>query len=176
MKNLIFIFLFFGVATLYIGCSDNNPSAPQLNQNDQLTSNLEKSTIYSYFTGTSETQFPFVYDGRTNILPDGTIQIRGCIVETEDILSDARISGIITWIVHLDIYPDGSDKRWGSGETEDRQWDMTFKGWYDLVDGVTYEVEAHGKGEYKGMTAHLTYRKPIGEPLFAVNGYIIERL
>jgi len=42
MKNLIFIFLFFGVATLYIGCSDNNPSAPQLNQSDQVTNTLDK--------------------------------------------------------------------------------------------------------------------------------------
>jgi hypothetical protein len=42
MKNLIFIFLFFGIATLYIGCSDNNPSAPVLNQDDQVTNTLDK--------------------------------------------------------------------------------------------------------------------------------------
>ncbi len=39
MKNLIFIFLFFGRATIYIGCSDNNPSAPQLSQNNDIVSN-----------------------------------------------------------------------------------------------------------------------------------------
>lgn len=39
MKNLIFILLFFGIATLFIGCSDNNPSAPALNQNNEIVSN-----------------------------------------------------------------------------------------------------------------------------------------
>jgi hypothetical protein len=42
MRNLIFIFLFFGIATLYIGCSDSNPSAPALSQDDQVTNTLDK--------------------------------------------------------------------------------------------------------------------------------------
>ena len=42
MKSLISIFLFVGIVTLYIGCSDNNPSAPQLNQSDQVTNTLDK--------------------------------------------------------------------------------------------------------------------------------------
>ena len=42
MKNLIFIFLFFGIATLYISCSDNNPSAPSLSQDNQVTNTLDK--------------------------------------------------------------------------------------------------------------------------------------
>ena len=42
MKKLIFIFLFFGIAILYTGCSDNNPSAPALSQDDQVTNTLDK--------------------------------------------------------------------------------------------------------------------------------------
>ncbi|MEJ2193788.1 MAG: hypothetical protein P8X73_02875 [Ignavibacteriaceae bacterium] len=42
MKHLILIFLFFGIATLYIGCSDSTPSGPNLNQNDQVTATLDK--------------------------------------------------------------------------------------------------------------------------------------
>ena len=42
MKKLISIFLFFGIAMLYIGCSDNNPSAPALSQSDQVTNTLDK--------------------------------------------------------------------------------------------------------------------------------------
>ena len=45
MKKLILIFLFFGIAALYIGCSDNNPSAPQLNQSDQITNTLDKKPV-----------------------------------------------------------------------------------------------------------------------------------
>lgn len=42
MKKLIFVFLFFGIAMFYIGCSDQNPSAPGLNQNDQVVNILDK--------------------------------------------------------------------------------------------------------------------------------------
>jgi len=45
MKNLIFIFLFFGIATLYISCSDSNPSAPALSQDDQVTNTLDKKPV-----------------------------------------------------------------------------------------------------------------------------------
>ena len=176
MKRFICIFLLTGASMFYFGCSENNPIAPELNKDNQSTVNLGKQTIYTFFDGTSETQLPFIYDGRINILPDGTIQIRGCIVETEDILTDSRISGMMTWIVNLDIYPDGSDKRWGSGISENELWDLTFKGWYDLVDGVTYEVNGHGKGDYRGMKTHMTYLKPVGAALFTVDGFIIEHI
>ena len=52
---------------------------------------------------------------------------------------------------------------------------MTYVGWFSLEDGVTYEVDGHGKGEFKGLKAHWTYHKPIEEPAFTVNGYIVER-
>ena len=42
MKNLIYIFLFFGIALLYISCSDNNPSSPQLNQTNLVSNTLDK--------------------------------------------------------------------------------------------------------------------------------------
>ncbi len=177
MKRFICIFLLAGVAMFYFGCSENSPIAPELNKDNQSTTNLGKQTVYTYFNGTSETQLPFIYNGRMNILPDGTVQIRGCIVATEDILTDPRISGMMTWIVNMDIYPDGSDKRWGSGVSENELWDLTFKGWNDpVVEGVTYEVNGHGKGDYSGMKTHMTYLKPVGEPLFTVDGYIIEHI
>ena len=42
MKKLILIFLFLVIAMLYNSCSDNNPSSPNLNQNNQVTSTLDK--------------------------------------------------------------------------------------------------------------------------------------
>lgn len=176
MKRVIGILLFVVVAMIYCGCSENNPLSPKINPNDQLITNLEKQTVYTFFEGTSVTQLPFIDDGRMNILPDGTIQIRGAIVDTDDQMTDDRFNGIITWIVNLDIAPDGSDKRWGSGESEDGQWDLTFKGWLDLESGVTYEVNGHGKGEYRGMKIHLTYLKALDAEFFTVNGYIIEHI
>jgi len=72
MKNLIFIFLFFGVATLYIGCSDNNPSAPQLNQSDQVTSTLDKKPA-AHLIGHMELDFV----GSGGVSWEGTIDFEG---------------------------------------------------------------------------------------------------
>lgn len=172
MKRLICIFLLTGAAMFYFGCSENNPIDPNLNQDDQSITSLGKKFHYTYFDGTSYTFA--LEEGHMIFLPDGTLRIIGWVAYTDDQLSDPRISGIMTWRGSMDIYPDGSDIRWGSGVSEDGQWDLRFNGWLDLVEGVTYEVDGHGKGEYRGMKIHMTYLKPIGDTLFTVNGYIIE--
>ncbi|MCG6915844.1 hypothetical protein LJE86_18220 [bacterium BMS3Abin03] len=43
MKGIIVVFLFMGISLFYFGCTDN-PSAPGLNQNDQVTATLDKKT------------------------------------------------------------------------------------------------------------------------------------
>jgi hypothetical protein len=172
MKRLFCIFLLIGAAIIYFGCSENNPLDPNLNQNEMSLTNLGKKIHYTFFDGTSYTIS--LVEGKLIFLPNGTLRIIGWIADTDDQLSDPRISGIITWKGNMDIYPDGSDKRWGSGESEDGQWDLRFNGWLDLIEGVTYEVDGHGKGEYQGLKIHMTYLKPIGDTLFTVNGYIIE--
>jgi hypothetical protein len=42
MKRLIFMFLVIGATMIFFGCSENNPSAPELSQSDQLTASLAK--------------------------------------------------------------------------------------------------------------------------------------
>ena len=170
------------LALLIFSCSVDNPTspeisqAPEISQSDQLPDPLAKKTV-TYFSGT-EIFIGVLDPGKEITLPNGKLLIRGLVVQTEDILTDSRVSGIVTWIVHLDIYPDGTDKRWGSGELvipNMGRWDMTFVGWFSLEDGVTYEVDGHGKGAFQALKAHWTYRKPIGNPDFTVNGFIIER-
>lgn len=58
MKNLILIFLFLGIAALYTGCSDNNPSAPQLSQSDQVVNTLDKKPAPNLI-GTANIPFNF---------------------------------------------------------------------------------------------------------------------
>jgi len=41
MKSIIIVFLFMGITLFYFGCSDN-PSAPGLNQTDQVNATLDK--------------------------------------------------------------------------------------------------------------------------------------
>lgn len=172
MKNLILILL-FGLATIFFSCSENG--SPVSTPDDQVPTSIEKK-IYSYFNGSS-VNIGMIDPGKTNTLPDGTVHIRGLVVQTDDALSDPRVDGIVTWIVNLDIYPDGSDKRWGSGELnipELGKWDMNYTGWFIPGEGLTYEVDGHGKGEFKGLKAHWTYFLESPPGVFEVQGYIEE--
>ncbi len=177
MKHLILGFLILGIVIIYFGCTENIPSGPEINPGSQITASLEKK-IHSYFNGTSTTLLPFLDPGKTIVLPNGKVMIRGLVVETDDEMDDPRVDGIVTWVVNLDVYTDGTDKRWGTGELiipDVGRWIMPYKGWFTPQDGVTYEVDGHGKGEFRGLKAHWTYRKPIGAAEFTVNGYIIEK-
>lgn len=175
MKHLISALLFFGIITVYSGCSDNAISDPEIFGNNSGSVSLDKK-IYSYFSGTS-VNIGVIDPGKTNILPDGTVHIRGLIVQTDDQLSDSRVNGIVTWVVNMNIYPDGSDNRWGSGELiipDIGKWDMNYTGWFIPGDGLTYEVNGHGKGELKSLKAHWTYFLLNPPGVFDVNGFIEE--
>ena len=67
MKHLTIVFLFIGIAMFYIGCSDNDPTAPELNQSDQETNTLAKEPLL-ILTGDAYTDFtpwlaPEVWNG-----------------------------------------------------------------------------------------------------------------
>jgi hypothetical protein len=56
MKQLVIGFLFFGLAIVYFGCSETNPSVSELNSGDQVINSLTKKT-QSNLIGTFETDF-----------------------------------------------------------------------------------------------------------------------
>ena len=175
MKRLILVFLFVGIAVIYFGCSENNPSAPELNQSDQVTASLEKK-VHTYFSGTS-TNIGTLDPGKTITLPNGCVMTRGLVVQTEDILTDPRVTGDVTWVVNRNVY-EGNIELWGSGELKIPnvgRWDMTYKGWWPSGGVLRYEVDGHGRGELKGLKAHWTYVLILPEGYFEVNGYIIEK-
>ena len=57
MKHSILMFLFIGVTFIFFGCSEKNPSAPELSQSDQVTTSLAKPS--PNLTGTMELDFTF---------------------------------------------------------------------------------------------------------------------
>jgi hypothetical protein len=71
MKSLISIFLFVGIVTLYIGCSDNNPSAPALSQSDQVTGTLDKKPAPNLI---GHMELNFVMGTQGDVAWDGTIE------------------------------------------------------------------------------------------------------
>jgi hypothetical protein len=76
MKRLFLVLLFAGISLLYFSCSGNNPSAPELNQSDQVTNTLAKKPAPNH---TGEVYTDFFPDG--NPFPpyfwNGTITIDG---------------------------------------------------------------------------------------------------
>jgi len=175
MRSLLIMFLIVGTGLLFFGCSNESITTPELNQNDQVLGPLEKKTTI-YFSGTSKT-IAVLDPGKEIILPDGRVLVRGFVVQTEDIMNDPRVSGIVTWVVNMDIYPDGTDKRWGTGELiipNVGSWIMPYIGWKQ-EGSVTYEVDGHGKGDLKGLKAHWTYFVENPPGIFDVQGYIIEK-
>jgi hypothetical protein len=175
MKPLLVMFLIVGTGLLFFGCSNESITTPELSQSDQTLAPLAKKT-YAYFSGTS-VNIGALNPPKINNLPTGVVQWRGLVVQTDDEMTDPMVDGIVTWVVHLDIYPDGSDKRWGTGELiipDVGSWDMTYKGWFIPGEGLTYEVDGHGKGDLKGLKAHWTYFLESPPGVFDVQGYIIE--
>ncbi|MBN2366117.1 MAG: hypothetical protein JXL67_08105 [Calditrichaeota bacterium] len=176
MKHLIIMLLILGLVVCFFGCSEENVTAPDPNQSNQSLTSFEKKTMV-YFNGTSQ-NIGMLDPGKSVTLPDGRIITRGLVVQTNDIMNDPRVTGIVTWVVNIDEYPDGTDKRWGTGELiipDVGKWMMPYIGW--KRDGyVTYEVDGHGKGDLQGLKAHWTYHKEAvpGVP-FDVTGFIIER-
>ena len=183
MRRLLLVPLFLGFGLIHSGCTEDNPSALQMSQNDAMMVPLAKTKEVSYFDGTSVTS-AMVDEGKTVTTAKGVVHIRGLVVQTTETMSDARVTGVVTWVVNMDIFENGEDLRWGTGELVIPgvgSWHMPYKGWCreDPEDGkfyVTYEVDGHGKGDLKGLTAHWTYFKEALPALpFAVNGYIYER-
>ena len=181
MKRFVVLFLIIGTSLIFFMCSTDDPTAPKvkqapdIRQSDQFSGPLEKKDT-TYFSGTSTNNGILVPPKIIN-LPNGVVQWRGLVVRTADTLTDPRVFGIVTWVVHMNIYPEGNDKRWGTGELEIPhvgRWDMTYKGWFIPGEGLTYEVDGHGKGELRGLKAHWTYFLPNPPGVFNVQGYIIE--
>ena len=136
---------------------------------------MEKK-VYTYFCGTS-TNIGVLDPGKTITLPNGCVMTRSLVVQTEDILNDTRVAGIVTWVVHRNVC-EGNVELWGSGELiipNVGRWDMTYKGWWPLGETLTYEVDGHGKGELRGLKAHWTYVLDLNLGIFDVNGFIIEK-
>ena len=164
MKNLILIFLFFGTAMLYIGCSDNNPSAPGLNQSDQITTSMAK--VVATFEGTSI--FIGQLDpGSTIELPGGKTLTTGQVAKWHD-YADPRVTGVGDWVVNIKLNKDGHGQVWGTAEmsvdNNGGKWEITWHGVIWLVHPVTgdlyIKVIASGKGtegDVEGLAAEWTY-------------------
>jgi hypothetical protein len=190
MKRLILMFLVIGTGLIFFGCSENNPSAPELNQNDQVTTSLAKAK--TPFTGTSNFVQP-LDPGTTTLLPNGKTLVKGELVEWYDEANDLRVTGQSIWYINSLTEEDGlSAKIWGKAEInvgvenpgdESRgKWEISWHGWVTPTGNETHpftivaEAVGTGKeGEVKGLVAKWTYTMDLENGFFyASEGFIIE--
>lgn len=76
MKHSILMFLVIGVTIIFFGCSEKNPSAPELSQSDQVTTSLAKPS--PNLTGAMELDFNLDWLGEVDVpIWVGTISFEG---------------------------------------------------------------------------------------------------
>jgi hypothetical protein len=176
MKITIMILFLIGMFTFFCGCSED-PMAPVVMQESQESIELAKK-IRMDFSGESWSDVSSITMGKQKVLPNGVVLVRGFLISTDEFMDHPWVTGRIDWVVHWNAYPDGSDKRWGTGEMivpDVGKWDLVYKGWKTTEGKVTYKVRGIGKGELiRGMKAYWTYVKPADQPFFTVTGFIIK--
>jgi hypothetical protein len=165
MKRLLFLFLCTVIAVLYFGCSDN-PSTPEGNQGNHVTTSLSK---VDRFTGTSI--FIEILDqGVTTDLPGGGTLTIGRKALWQDVTTDPgdpRVEGFATWTVNQKVNKTGNGHVWGTAEmvvdADLGKWAMT---WHGVVSGNPANGDLYIKGiaigegiegSVEGLNAKWTY-------------------
>ncbi len=182
MKNLFFVFLIVGIVLVFFGCSENIPTAPELNQSHQIAdqSDLVVTTLTNpktIFTGTS-TMVELVAAGTFKPLPNGKTLMKGRISKYYDDTSDPRVTGYSFWYVDGIFNEDGSGKMQGKAELivdgDGGKWEMSWHGSM-AADGsiIDYVVGTGKEGAVKGLVAKWTYiRLPGQAGFYSVEGVI----
>ncbi len=160
MKRLILMFLVFGVAIMFSGCSkDNSSLSSDLSQSDQETTSLKAAKVHTHFTGTSTPIDPPIPD----------------VNAWYDEADDPRVTGVSIWVSEPMVPIDEitfrllgtADLFMGAeeyGGEDDGKWEMTWKGTMTLTspDGSTFRIVVHAVGEgtegdVEGLTAKWKY-------------------
>ncbi len=183
MKRLITLFLVAAVTMFFYSCSENNSTAPELSQSDQVTSTLAK--VKTPFTGSSNHVADIGLDSWTT-LPNGKTKILGMASEWVEATDCDLVNGQSFWNVNWLINSDWTRaKLWGKadinvgveevGDPVLGTWELSWQG--KLTEGVLdpdigffvggkIVVKAIGKGKsgiVKGMVGHWTYTMNIAE-------------
>ena len=148
MKHLILVFFLIGITAIYFSCSDNNPSAPALNQGDQVTTSLPKVTG---FTSRSDLVTP-IEAPTISLLPGDRTLAEGNKTQWRDEASDPRVTGDAFWTTNSRVNKYGFGTTWGTCElfvdNEGGKWEITWEG---IVEGSPATGDLFIKGVAKGV-------------------------
>ena len=173
MKRAIFMFFVIGVTMIYFGCSENNTTAPELSQSDQIATTLAKTKI-PFTDGWAKIVCPPIYPiypGIPKILPNGKTLVKGIKVRYDmEVESEPLLTGACLWTTNKKIEADMSAaKLWGKielfvgvaadGDINEAvgKWDITFHGYRDHRDVVIEAVGQGKEGDVKGMVGKWTF-------------------
>jgi len=158
MKRSILVLLVIGVTIIFLGCSEDNCTAP-----------VESNQA---FAGTS-IWVADIDPGVTTTLDGGKTLITGQTSEWYDSTGVSMVTGKSFWDVNWLIEEDGNAQLWGTSELlvdDDRgKWKLTWSGQRTPTGGGTFvewespfriEVEAVGtgiEGDVNGLEAKWTF-------------------
>jgi len=149
MKRLITLFLVAAVTMFFYSCSENNSTAPEFSQSDQVTSTLAKEKIKRTFTGICTNVFPPNIPGNN---------------EWYDAADDWRVTGTTIWVQNPAVFGGTATLFVDAKNPHDEnrgKWEMEWTGKIVLVEGgaliVATATGVGVEGKVKGMTANWTY-------------------
>ncbi len=158
MKRLFFILFVMAATMIFFSCSENNPTSPDLTQDNPVT--LAKAKINFIATAIIDCNPPFISMGTTKVLPNGKKHIRGVEVKYNMVADDEPLlTGVLLWNTNKNIEADGiKAKLWGKMEllVDGGKWELTFHG-YKIGLDVVLDVKGVGvEGIVKDMVAKWT--------------------
>jgi len=174
MKRSIFMFLVIGASMIFFCCSENQPTSPDLQQSDQVTTTLAKAKTTFTATAAIDCSPPLINPGTTTVLPNGKTKVRGVEVRYDMVMIGSAppylLNGALLWNTNKNIELDGyKAKLWGkmelfvgvgvdddNYENADGIWELT---WHGYKIGLDIVIVANGvgiEGNVKGMVAKWT--------------------
>ena len=170
MKRSIFMFLVIGATMIFFCCSENNSTAPELSQGDQVTTTLAK-TKTPFTDGTADIVKPYLNWGVKKVLPNGIELVKGIKVRYDmEVKSESYLTGALMWDVNKKKINKKTTKLWGKielfvgvkkgddgYEKANGKWEITFHGWRHIFDVVLEAVGVGKEGSVKGMVGKWTF-------------------
>ncbi len=182
MKRSIFMFLVIGASMIFFCCSENNSTAPELSQGDQVTTTLAKTK--TLFSGSAkivcDPTHPII-PGTIKPLPDGKLLVEGIKVRYDMVSENEFVTGECVWYVNKRISADKSKtKLWGEIELlvdvdgKSGKWDITFHGWRKGKSIIIKAVGEGKEGSVKGLVGKWTYYMTIPSNICLRKFHLIE--
>lgn len=184
MKHSFILIAIIGALMILLGCTENQPTSPYLEQTENTSNILSKKLVSfgpnaKYFTGvcTKTTDPDFVESpGTMKALPNGKMLVKDRTTVWHDATNDPRTTGNTYWFVEQKIEEDGTWKYWGKAilvvENDGGSWEVSWHGYLDGNGLIAYGTGQGKEGGVKGLVGKWKYTFDFGQFQYDIEGYV----